>query len=635
MEKSLPGKILEYIIANAPGHVYWKDLNGVYLGCNTAQAKALGYQSGADIAGKTDFDLPWKQEADKLQAIDRQVVSLRKIIEIEEKVTLPNENEAVFLSHKIPLYDKDNIIGILGTSIDITQLKETERNLEKAKFIADSANNEKTEFIAALNNILRSKLNTIALMADLLQKTGLSEKQREYLALLQQANLEIPDDLVYAADYAKLDTGELELFPEEFRLLELVESQANTFHRQARAKGLTFAVNYADLPSIKLTTSVTQLREIIEVIVEQAIEYTQAGGITLYFSESRHQQSHWINIHIEDTSAGYPQDYIDTMFSLVDANKTDTEYPKLSMRIAFCKKMMDKLGGTIAVANNPHGGCTFTLALPVTAVVPLTSAEETRLQRAGVYNYVYIDDNPQQLQTIQSLLGKEAVRITPPHNSPEHLQALITQGEDIDMLLLDEQCVDAHPPLLAALLDSIAGQPILIILLSDETSRYNSTLHTAHQVAVITKPLKWSHFYKQVLTAWEAFNRPVLNTLLVEDNPICQKGTAFALSENHCQVTIAGSGEKAIELVIKEKQAFDVIVLDIGLPGENGLTIANTLHRALGDACPALVALTGLTRKIDLDVLYDSGLFFVVLIKPATLKDMEDILEDIRESVGK
>ncbi len=66
------------ILAKAPGHFYWKDENGVYQGVNDAQAIFLGYQSGLDIIGKTDFDLPWKDKANSLMEIDRKVMDTRE-----------------------------------------------------------------------------------------------------------------------------------------------------------------------------------------------------------------------------------------------------------------------------------------------------------------------------------------------------------------------------------------------------------------------------------------------------------------------------------------------------------------------------------------------------------------------------
>ena len=131
---------LKKVLSVMPGHVYWKNTDGVYLGCNEEQAKIAGFNSSQELVGKTDYDLLPKDEATVLQEIDQQVIRGKKSYSIEEPVTLPNNKKAVFLSHKIPLEDLEgNIIGILGVSIDITERKQMEEDLRKAKEAAERA----------------------------------------------------------------------------------------------------------------------------------------------------------------------------------------------------------------------------------------------------------------------------------------------------------------------------------------------------------------------------------------------------------------------------------------------------------------------------------------------------------------
>lgn len=124
---------LENITAEFPGHVYWKDLNGVYLGCNDNQAKSLGFEKGQDIVGKTDFELPWSRKtAELFSKNDKKVIRSNQAIEIEEESIIGNK-KYIMLSQKKPLKDKHgNVIGVLGVSFDITMEKEAERlKLEK------------------------------------------------------------------------------------------------------------------------------------------------------------------------------------------------------------------------------------------------------------------------------------------------------------------------------------------------------------------------------------------------------------------------------------------------------------------------------------------------------------------------
>ena len=88
------------ILAKAPGHIYWKDTKGIYQGSNNAQAIFLGYKTGKDLIGKTDFDLPWKEQANHLREIDSQVMKTQKEYCIEEIVSSQEGVETIFLSKK-------------------------------------------------------------------------------------------------------------------------------------------------------------------------------------------------------------------------------------------------------------------------------------------------------------------------------------------------------------------------------------------------------------------------------------------------------------------------------------------------------------------------------------------------------
>ncbi|WP_143549553.1 PAS domain-containing protein, partial [Rickettsiella grylli] len=132
------------ILAKAPGHIYWKDNKGIYQGSNDAQAIFLGYKTGKDLIGKTDFDLPWKKQAIYLKKIDEHVLETQKEYSIEEEVTSYDGKKAFFLSRKIPLYEPNTqkVIGIIGISLDITASKQAE--LAKQQFMMNMAHDLRT-----------------------------------------------------------------------------------------------------------------------------------------------------------------------------------------------------------------------------------------------------------------------------------------------------------------------------------------------------------------------------------------------------------------------------------------------------------------------------------------------------------
>ncbi|MBN2689244.1 MAG: PAS domain-containing protein, partial [Gammaproteobacteria bacterium] len=140
-EKDKKIKFLEGIIDLMPGHIYWKDRDGVILGCNRLQAKSAGFDNSKELVGKTANDLPWKEQAEHIHKVDMEAVNSGKVITKEEKIVLANGEKAVFISQKVPTYDEaGNVTGVLGISVDITKQKEIERQLKETQGQLEEAN---------------------------------------------------------------------------------------------------------------------------------------------------------------------------------------------------------------------------------------------------------------------------------------------------------------------------------------------------------------------------------------------------------------------------------------------------------------------------------------------------------------
>ncbi|MCK4608034.1 MAG: PAS domain-containing protein [Gammaproteobacteria bacterium] len=133
---------LEDMIANMPCNVYWKDSNGLFVWCNKNQLKAAGLEKLEDIVGKSDYDLIWREDADFLRRIDKEVMEsgMPKTLEEMSCTISSNGKRFIYLSHKVPLYDSDgDLLGILGISYDITERKEREKKLAAEKNQLESA----------------------------------------------------------------------------------------------------------------------------------------------------------------------------------------------------------------------------------------------------------------------------------------------------------------------------------------------------------------------------------------------------------------------------------------------------------------------------------------------------------------
>ncbi len=150
-------QILGNILENFPGVVFWKDINSVYLGCNKNFARAAGLKNPLEIIGKTDYELPWAEtEAEAYRADDKHVMGKKtpKLNIVETQLQFGGRI-AWFNTSKVPLFGfKGSVIGILGVSNDITELKRTEEELIQARdHLEDQVKKQTVKLQEAYNSL--------------------------------------------------------------------------------------------------------------------------------------------------------------------------------------------------------------------------------------------------------------------------------------------------------------------------------------------------------------------------------------------------------------------------------------------------------------------------------------------------
>ncbi len=154
-------RLLTSIIAHIPSGVFWKSREFTYKGCNEAFARSAGVDRPEDIVGKSDYELAWEREqADYFRACDRQVMEEdRPLLNIEEVERQADGRQAILLTSKVPLHDKDGrVCGVLGIDTDISELKEVEKALRQARAELELRVQERTAELSKTNEQLRREI---------------------------------------------------------------------------------------------------------------------------------------------------------------------------------------------------------------------------------------------------------------------------------------------------------------------------------------------------------------------------------------------------------------------------------------------------------------------------------------------
>ncbi|MDD4893192.1 MAG: ATP-binding protein [Candidatus Rickettsiella isopodorum] len=429
---------LENIIARMPGSVYWKDKEGIYLGCNDYVAKMAGVASTKEVVGKTDYEFSWKEEAPAILQTECEIMESQVPRELEISGKLSNGEKATFLVVKTPLYnDHKKVSGILATSLDITERKKLEKNLVIAKDKAEAANIAKTEFIMNMSHDLRTPLAGIIGLSSLQADDATSAQEQQYGEWIHSAGEQLLELLnsvieVTAAEHqiesVKKENINLQQFAEELRAL---------MQPAIVSKGLEFQIKMDSNLPIVITDRI-KLKRIILNLLSNAVKFTKQGKISLEIKGLMIKNDEAkIEILIADTGIGIAKDKIDKIFGrFYRAHPSyKAEYAGYGIGLFLVKKATKLLGGKIKVSSEEGKGSCFSLEFifPIFHIDKITHPRiEQPMQSLGLEKIngavLVAEDNAIVLFAVKTILTKLGYEVTAVTEGKAVLNALQTQS---------------------------------------------------------------------------------------------------------------------------------------------------------------------------------------------------------------
>lgn len=431
------------LVSLIPAAIFWKDCNGIFLGCNTQFAYLAGLKYPAEIIGKTDFELPWGNvEASKYQQDDAELLqSGQSKINVEESITLNDGSQRYLLTSKTPLFSASGIVvGIVGIFQDITERKKMEVDLEKAKLAAEASSQIKDEFIRNMSHDIRTPLSGIIGMSSILEQEAQTLEEKENARMLNLSGEQLMALLNSVLDIISTESQQgNDVHLSFFNIETLIRNIAELELPSIKVKGLKLSLNIANnLPAL-VESDPTKIHRILLNLLGNAIKFTKQGSIEMGAKLSKQENTtQWIEWYIKDTGLGVKPEEQEKIFKKFYRGTPSYQgtYAGHGVGLHIVKHYIKLLQGNIRVESVINKGTTFTVTIPVKVVeVEEPTLIQATLKPPQPLQILLIEDNLIALKIAENVLNKLMLTYRSAMNGKQALE--LFKNHSFDLVLSD------------------------------------------------------------------------------------------------------------------------------------------------------------------------------------------------------
>ncbi|HPE39892.1 MAG TPA: ATP-binding protein [Bacteroidales bacterium] len=436
--------ILSFLGDSIPDIILYKDIQGIYIGCNSNFAELMGL-SKEEIIGKTDYDLLEKEKADYYTLNDQKVIESHSSIQYEEWVTYPSGKKALIDTRKTPFYDDfGNIIGVIGVGRDITEWDRIKKELIVEKQKAEAANLIKSEFLANMSHEIRTPLNAILGFSEaLFQQLHDPEEKKMVQYILNSGSLlmGLLNDIL---DLSKIESGQLKISPQALELRSILKETYVIYNTITNQKKIQFTIETdPNFPKIVFLDEI-RMKQVLLNLVGNAVKFTEKGEIKVFshFKETGENLG-TVKISIIDTGIGIHKKHLKEIFeSFKQTNSVTSKFNKgVGLGLAISKRLIEKMKGKITVNSELGKGSTFCITIPN---VPFLNSNidhndleifpDEQVQKNQKGTILVVDDVFLNTELISRLLKPIGIEVFTAENGEKAIQMLETFTPDLILL---------------------------------------------------------------------------------------------------------------------------------------------------------------------------------------------------------
>lgn len=347
---------------------------------------------------------------------------------------------------------ESNFIGYSIIFFDVTDAKQQIKKMNELRIAADAANKAKSDFLANVSHEIRTPINVVQGMSEVIMRDYDEPKLLEYASNIQNAADQLLDLINGILDFSKIESGKVTLSNVEYRVDDFFRDIIMVFEHKGDEKKLEFKTDIAgDIPAI-LYGDALRIRQVATNILSNAFKYTREGSVTLRARfENMSEEKGNLIFSVEDTGIGIKKGEINKMFELFvrldERLNRSVEGTGLGMNIT--KRLVDLMGGEIKVYSEYGKGSVFTVIIPQFIrsrrgeTIGAIEKRGVLRQHVGIgfecpdARVLVIDDSKTNLIVAKALLRDTKAQITTGISGDECLDYVIR--EHFDVIFLDHR----------------------------------------------------------------------------------------------------------------------------------------------------------------------------------------------------
>ena len=623
------------------------DSNGKAIHWNSAAESTFGYSAKEVIGRPLVSLLPKRYRHSRKNVLTRIVLGTATDAagQTIEVVGLRKDGTEFPLELSLSSWKTPEDTFCTGIVRDITKRKQTEEMLKKSTAAAEDANLAKTEFLTRMSHEIRTPVHGTMGMIDLTLDTRLTPEQHEYLSVAKssaESLLTIINDIL---DFSKIGARELKLEEAPFNLRSTIELAVDMVALRAHRKGLELLCHIPPQVPADLIGDAGRLRQILVNLVGNAVKFTTQGEIAVAV-EVVTERGEEVELHfsVRDTSIGIPADKHKIIFEAFhQADGTTTrQYGGTGLGLTISQQLIRLMGGRIWMESEPGVGSTFHFNVRLAkSPVEQTFITPAILPDVQGMHALVVDDNATSRSVLREMLSNWEIEVTEAEDGPTGLHEIEKARESariFHLILLDKAMPGIDGLNVAGQLhDDPALKSIIIMMLPSDS--VHDDVPRCLELGISTylvKPVKQAMLLDTVVTVLGKIpevppettqtvvvsaSGPGSRILLAEDNAAAQLITRKRLENQGHEVRVAGNGFEALQILQEDR--FDLILMDVEMPGMNGLEATRVIRKMEADSGEhiPIIAITAYAMKEDREQCLEAGMDNYIS-KPVNYQDL-------------